>query len=725
MAAFSPLSMARRLYAPAVLAMGLALSACTTGNPSSLLEGVGNVDLSPRQPTSVEQNHTAAVDGKRQARYEFYPSRDSQPEGRTGRQYAQMGEGVTASGEGYDINLEEARIPDVVKMVLGDVLKTTYFIDPRVDGTVTLSTGRPVTEDELLRVLELALQMNDAILTKDGDSYMVIPGGEAFEGGGVGTADFGRDIGEKPPGYGITVLPLRHVRAQNVVELIDSYAARAGSVRAIVRNNVVLMRGTAAEREALRDVILAFDVDWMRGQSAAIATLTTTGPEEIIPELESIFLSASQGEDNMLVRFAPLQHLNAVLILGSDRSRVREAMEWVARLDREGGEATDYYVYRVQNGKAIDLARILSNTFGRGEGAPAAPEREIVPDQPPAQVATQRPGQQLARAGGLGQQDPALQGPSELADRSGVVTYSLAEDTRITASPTNNTLVIRAPPRQYRKILAVLRQIDSPALQVMINTTIAEVTLNDTLRYGVQAFLRSDDVALGLFTAGLPIGPIVPGLNFIAGSRKDPSLIIDALSAVTSVRVVSSPSLVVVDNQQAVIKVGDQVPIRTQEVISTESDTPPIVSTFEYRDTGIILRVTPRVSGTGLVTMEISQELLATQPGAEGAGDNPTFSQRVINSTVSVYSRQTVVLGGLIAGQEDREKLGVPVIDHIPVIGDLVGRTDNERRRTELIVFITPQVIRDSIEASQVSEELRAKLRLLADPNQGFGIAKP
>lgn len=720
-----PLSV-RQACALAMLAAGLALAGCATSSTQTgLIDGVGTVDLSPRQPTRTEHPAQPPPQGSGQAKHEFYPAPEARAEEPAGRRFAQLENGVTASGEGYDINLEEAQIGDVVRMILGDVLKKTYFIDPRVSGTITLSTGRSVTESELLRVLELALQINDAILSKDGDRYMIMTGGDAFEGSGAGNVDFGRGGGEKPPGFGITVLPLRHVRAQNIVELIDSYAAPAGSVRAIVRNNIVLMRGTAAEREALRDIILAFDVDWMRDQSAAIATLTNSAPEEIIPELEAIFLSSAEGEDKMLVRFTALQHLNGVLILGSDKGRVRDAMEWIARLDREGAEAMNYYVYRVQNGKAVDVAKILTNTFGQGEGAPAEPEREVAPDQAATQVGTPPiQQQQLVRTGGLGQQDVGAASPSKLADTSGVVTYSLAADTRITASATNNTLVIRAPPRQYRKILAVLRQIDTPALQVLINTMIAEVTLNDNLRYGVQAFLKSEHVSLGLFTAGLPIGPIVPGLNFLVGSKKDPSLIVDALSRVTSVRVVSSPSVVVLDNQQAVIKVGDQVPIRTQEVISTESDTPPIVSSFEYRDTGVILRVTPRVSGTGLVTMEISQELLATQPAAEGAGGNPTFSQRVINSTVSVYSRQTVVLGGLIAGQEDRDKMGVPVIDHIPVIGDLLGRTDNKRRRSELIVFITPHVIRDALEASQVSEELRAKLRLLADPRQGI-IVKP
>ena len=161
----------------------------------------------------------------------------------------------------------------------------------------------------------------------------------------------------------------------------------------------------------------------------------------------------------------------------------------------------------------------------------------------------------------------------------------------------------------------MLREIDRPPLQVMINATIVEVTLNDTLRYGVQVFLKGKNISGGVSTSDTPLGssaPISPnntGLNLIIGSLTDPKVVLDALSDVTEVKVVSSPSVVVVDNQPAMLKVGDEVPVSTQQATMLEMPTAPIVSSIQFRDTGVILKVIPRVNSSGLVTMDIEQEI--------------------------------------------------------------------------------------------------------------------
>ena len=276
----------------------------------------------------------------------------------------------------------------------------------------------------------------------------------------------------------------------------------------------------------------------------------------------------------------------------------------------------------------------------------------------------------------------------------------------------NNTLVIRASPREYSKILSMLRQIDAQAVQVLINTTIAEVSLNDNLRYGVQAYFRDGDATGGIFNGNsLKLRPSFPGLNFLLGSTNDPRLVLDALSAVTKVRIVSSPSILVLENETATIKVGDQVPIKTQTLNQPGAGT-ATVNSFEYRDTGVILKVKPRVNASGLVTMELGQELSAVTAGSGAGAENPTISQRSITSKVAVYSTQTVVLGGLISGQDNRLHDSVPGLNKIPLLGKLIGKTDNTSRRNELIVFITPQIIQDGQDASKVSEELRSKMKL-------------
>jgi general secretion pathway protein D len=296
-------------------------------------------------------------------------------------------------------------------------------------------------------------------------------------------------------------------------------------------------------------------------------------------------------------------------------------------------------------------------------------------------------------------------------------TASLANGTRITPNPANNTLVIRATPGEYRKIHAMLRQIDAPATQVMINTTIAEVTLTDKLRYGVQAYFSNDNVGAAftgnenaLVDNALKLTPNLPGLNFLVGSISDPKVVIDALSGITKVRIVSSPSLLVLENETATIKVGDDVPVKTLQ--STNDGTTN--DSFEYKQTGVILKVKPRVSANGTVTIDLGQELSSVEKReGSNAGDNPTISKRSINSRVSVNDRQTVLLGGLISSQEERDRKTVPGADRVPVLGQLVGATDNTGKRTELIVFITPKIIRDAEEVARESQDLRARMKNL------------
>jgi general secretion pathway protein D len=274
--------------------------------------------------------------------------------------------------------------------------------------------------------------------------------------------------------------------------------------------------------------------------------------------------------------------------------------------------------------------------------------------------------------------------------------------------------VISATPKDYRKILATLRQMDAPATQVLINTMIAEVSLNNQLRYGVQAYVESNNVGFALAGSkpaadGPVISPQFPGMNFLWGGISNPKLVIDALSGITNVRVVSSPSILVLENETATIKVGDQIPVQSETAVTNGGN---FVNSIQYRDTGVILKVKPRVSANGVVTIELGQELSALQKEL-GIDGNPRFTQRSVTSKVSVNDQQTVLLGGLISGIEDRTRETVPGADKVPILGKLVGTTDNNAQRTEIIVFITPKIIRNGEEAARESQDLRDKMKNL------------
>jgi general secretion pathway protein D len=709
--------------------------------PPDVMDRVRNLDLLPRQSQQVE---ATTVNRGAQSRPVIVPGRDEQPPS------AGAGE-APAGGEGYDLNFENAPVATVAKVILGDILGVGYAIDPRVQGTVTLASGRPVPKADLPYVLESALRMTNVALVRDVGGYRLIPAAEAI---GTGRVESGK-VAEA--GYGISVIPLRYVSAQTALKLLDGFAAKPGAARAEATRNLILVQGSSADRRVALETVLSFDADWMRGQSVGIFPLRNSTPEPVISEIEKIMDSGEGGLSQQLVKLQPVARMNAILVVTKKQELLRTAGNWIARLDQSDAATNSLRVYRVRYGNARQIASLLNEVFvGRAGGggglespvnqiAPgggattttSAPIGSAAPTTPAAGAAT--PGtpqltgstRQLAIAGGT---DPRVIDPqSGTLGSTSAATSSfrggpgLLPGVRITADVANNTVLIYANQEHYRLIEQTLQQIDRPQLQVAIEATIAEVTLNDALNYGVQFFLKSSDVGVGADKGSIinSIGNAVlarsfPGFNFLLGSEAEPRLILDALHNITDVKVLSNPSLVVLDNQVATLQVGDQVPIATgTATVLSGGVAPPIVNTIDYRNTGIILRVIPRVSYNGNVVLDIEQEI--SNVSAAGNTLTPTVAQRRVKSSIAVASGQTVLLAGLISDRINRTKQGIPLLDAIPGLGDAFSHQNNDKQRTELIIFIRPQIIRDSLDAHLVAEELRTKMggRVVGDPFPG------
>jgi general secretion pathway protein D len=728
------------LYA---LVSGLLLSGCSQGipkapyiEPPDMMDQLANADLGATGtiPPNDNRMHPQQAD----TRTEMYPG-DDRVAGRR-----KSFKGVSESPSGYELNFSDAELSDLAKVIFRDTLNTPYVFDTRVQGRVTVSTGGPVSRNELLALFEAVLEMNRASLVSDGTMYRIVPEAEK-KTRSVTIFDYARERNEVGPGYGVSILALKFISTDAMMRMLEQLSSNPDSLRASVYNNLLIIRGTGAERETLLELAATFDVDWMKGQSSAIFTLANSSPEEVIRELQQVFRAEDEGKG--LVRFQPIARLNAVLALSQKSALLDEVSTWVHRLDRGGAEAEGFYVYRVENGRAKDLAALLTASFAGGSGLPTerpAEQSEVAPTDSATQIGSSNgaagsslnPGATAANAspnrsnGGLSgfaaegllssanRNEPGAAGSTAEQplvsggdDKSGV---------RITADERNNSLLIKASGRKYREILGVLRKIDRPPLQVLINATLAEVTLNDSLEYGVQFFLQKNkglDGALG-FSNGqsINISPSVPGLNFIVGAiASNPKIILDEIARETAVRVVSSPSVAVLHNQTATLQVGDEVPVSTKSATSLQASDPVVVNEIEFKNTGVILKVTPRINTNGLVTMEIEQEISAVVRSATTDTLTPTISQRRITSTIAVQSGQMVVLGGLISEQADQEKNRIPVIDKIPYLGDVLGgKTEKARSRTELVVFLRPSVIRNAGDASNVAEAVRASMQSLA-----------
>lgn len=622
-----------------------------------------------------------------------------------------------AAGEAtYQLNFENADLQDVIRSLLGDALQLTYTVDPSVSGRVTLSSARKIARNELLPILETVLRMNGAVLVDQGGIYRV---GLLEPGMTTGPADrAGEGI---RPGFGITVVPLRHVSAQVIMGLIDGFAVQPGQVRVFSNANILLIQGTSAERQTAVQTAQSFDVDWMRDQAVGIFPVRRASPEAVIAELERIFETRDGGLGAQTVQFQPIARLKGILVVSKRSQLVRSAGDWIKRLDREDVTAgVGAHVYRARYRAAKDLADILEQTFAPAAAAAGARSGDQIEPRAGIAQATAQPDRG-AQPGG-----PGAAMPSVVADTTARQGARAAADFRVNADPVNNSLIIYADGNLYQKILRTLREIDRPPLQVAIGVTIAEIRLNDHLRYGVQYFIKSknlgmrEDVgSIGLFnTLVNNISRELPGLNFVIGAEASPDIIIDALDQVTDVEILSAPSVVVLENQNATLQVGEEIPVATRQAQAVEDGTAPIINQIEFRNTGIILNVTPRIGVDGTVVMTIEQEISTVTSATPTL--TPTISQRKVATTISVNNGQTVLLGGLISARREKDRAGIPGLHRLETIGDLFGRTANEAQRSELIILIRPTVVRDGYDAQNVAEELKSRMWLMNSARQPY-----
>jgi general secretion pathway protein D len=595
------------------------------------------------------------------------------------------------------LNFVDADLREVIRAILGDMLGANYVVDPAVQGAVTMQTSRPMAPAALLSTLEQILGLNGAALVAADGMYQIVPADRATLGA-PGT-QLERPSARAALGTATSIVPLQFVAAAEMQKMLEPLAPAGAILNVDPVRNVIVLGGDQMTRANLLDVIQMFDVDWLGGKSFALFPTQSTDLDSLVAELDAIFGDPEQGGG--IVRFVPIPRLNAILGISTNREYLRRAGTWVTRLDAGDEEVQRIFVYFVQNARAGELAEILTEIFSPGE-VPTVTRPDLAPGLQPIEI-------------GTGQAEADPQQPVRRRTGGGAdIRMGAQGPIRIIADTSRNALVVLATPRDYRLVQGAFSRLDIIPLQVLIEATIAEVVLNNDLRYGLEWFFRSGSSTFTLSSAlGGAVAPIFPGFNYVLATE-DVRVVLNALEEVTDVRVISSPSLAVLDNYTARLVVGDQVPILTRTTQSIDTPDAPIVSSIEYRDTGVQLDVTPRVNAGGLVTLEIDQNVSDVVQTVTSGIDSPTIQQRQILSTVAVQDGQTVALGGLIRDRQGESSRGLPFIARLPVVGFLFGQKGRFADRTELIVFITPRVIRNPAEAARITEELRLRLRDVA-----------
>jgi general secretion pathway protein D len=616
-----------------------------------------------------------------------------------------------ATGTGsYTLNFDDADLAEVAKTILSDSLGENYVLSPEVKGKVTLQTTQALTKEELLPTLEMVLRMNHAALVKDNNIYHIEPAD-----GALYTSDIA--VGSSMAGYQTRVIPIRNVSAAEISKLLKPLVQEKTILQVDNTRNILVASGSSDEVQRVVEMVATFDTNVLKGRSFALFSLAHVEPETIIKELEAVFNDKS-GDKEGFFRFIPIERLNAILAITHQARYLTDIESWIFRLDKANtASGGSFNVYKVQNVDAVELADTLNEIFnGTKKKSKSA---SVAPGQQATEMSSNTPNT-----------PPETKPPSEAKSSSsgsqatGDATVSDIGEVKIISDEPNNSLVIVATAQQYERILPIINQLDVMPLQVLIDATIVEVDLKNDLKYGLQWSFNNgnfanllSNVASGDLTA---IGPVTGYSLFYSGGNA--KAVLNALANKSAINVIASPSIMVLNNQEAFINVGDKVPIATSQATNTNSvnvtqnlvtpnTTSAIVSnSIQMLDTGITLKIKPRVNAGGLVLMKIEQQANQAVATTTSALNSPTIQQRKITSSIAVKNGETIVLGGLIREDNSNGITGVPILSDLPIIGSLFGTTSRNKDKTELVILITPRIVGNEQNARDVTNEFKRKL---------------
>lgn len=724
------------LYLTTAVALGGCANAPDTLDPdASMLQEALRGTGSQRAPEELHNDQLAA-----QPPYQSSAVTAQRRIIKGNQRFIRTPDAVQAGHESDDgdivFNFTDQPIQAVVNSIMGDLLKENYSIAEGVKGDVSFSTSKPVNKQQALSILETLLSWTDNAMIRQGERYVILPANQAVAGKLVPKMR----VTQPAAGLSARLFPLRYISATEMQKLLKPFARENAFLLVDSARNVLSLAGTPDELANYQDTIDTFDVDWLKGMSIGVFGLQRASVGELMPELQKMFGPGSGMPLAGMVRFLPIERTNSVVAISAQPEYLQEVSEWIHTIDEGGGNEPQMYVYDVRNMKATDLAKYLRQIYGS----------DSMKDDSPAKVA---PGLRTTTLSSLnssggdmngygGQGSNSQNGRGGFDTNPGAVTpewedgddsanhdmhdegkaTSLEASIRITAQKSSNQLLVRTRPMQWKEIESAIKRLDNPPLQVQIETRILEVQLTGELDMGVQWYLgrlagnsTSSTVAntpgsQGALGAGGAALRATDSLfySFVSDNLQ---VALHALETNGRTQVLSAPSLVVMNNQQAQIQVGDNIPISQTTVNTDNSDT--TLSSVEYVQTGVILDVVPRINPGGLVYMDIQQQVSDADTGVRDKNGNPRISTRSVATQVAAQSGQTVLLGGLIKHDSAESVSAVPYLGRVPGLRWLFGNTSRSKGRTELIVLITPRVITNNGQARQVTDDYRQQMQLL------------
>ena len=591
-----------------------------------------------------------------------------------------------------ELAFDNADLYEVLDSTLFELYHIDYMIDPSIKAKVTFHLSGSYTRNQFINIINNILQLSNlAIVRGPGRLYKIVrrnlspaEGNQPASRGSVrgSTGDVTR------------LIKLRYLSANTALASIRPFLTHGATLVPSAVTNDLIIADTPENITKAASILSLLDVPYFQDIIWRIFPVREADAQELANDLNKIVRSNGlynrPGINQVNVEILPIKTLNALLVVSRWPKMIKTIEDWLQALDHVQDKGSNVFVYFVENGVATDLADILKQLFG-GKVSENKNRTTIV--------------------------EPVKGKKSTVKNIK--VTGELAGKVDIIPDEINNAIVFKAMPRDYRIIQNVLKQLDIVPRQVLINVMVAEITLSAKTEYGIEWFLkgnggngysiqgsldnnigRSYDNPLGSAT-GFTLG-VYDGVDFLRG-------LISALGTDSGVNILSSPNILAVDNKEATIEVGEEIPTVTGQVTDATSGS-TVTNTIQYRKTGILLTVTPHINSSGLVKIELSQEV-----SDKGEYDNALHTYSILTrraeTSLVVNDGQTIVLGGIMKSSQTAGNSGIPFLKDIPGLGLLFGGTSKENRKTELVLLLTPHVINNREDIDLITREFSQKVK--------------
>ena len=581
-----------------------------------------------------------------------------------------------------ELNYEQADLRLVLEQ-LAESLDISILIDPSIDKRISIRTSpdRPLQRDDIWPLIRLLTRDAGIFLERVGDVYNARMINSSLPADIIGPDSSAETVNSQV----MQITPLTYVSTETAVEALGPLLAPEGSVSQLGSRDLLMITASDFLLQRANELLMLIDADPFSNQGIHLYQLSNANAPEVAEELVEILELIEGASPAYQVR--GIERINAILVTAPASRGFEEISRWVEILDADSQEQVEQlFMYKVKNLDALELAETLSTVF----------EEEDDPLTPPnigrsdtlnivdtlaaeaSQTATAETGQVPLTTGGT--------------SANGAVSANLT--VKIVADEATNSLLIRSTARDYRQLLTTISQLDVVPLQVMVNAVIAQITLTDDTRFGVD-WSRVAGNTLNPISSNTTtdFAPNLNGLMFTRGfidgsARVDATL--EAIAQNNEVRLLARPSLTVGNNQEGEIQIGAEVPVEAGESISAGGLS---TTNIQYRDTGIGLLITPQINEDGVVNLIINQTLRSVDNSASGINNNPVFNNQEITTTVVVKNGDNIVLGGLIQTDTEALNTGVPLLNRVPGLGNLFSYQQDNQERRELFIVLRPEVI--------------------------------